>query len=457
MRSATSRARLYSYSFALNPDWSKVYSPQQEIWAYTRKVAERSGTLDRFVFDTAVLDAAWDEDAQRWIVRTEGPDGTKEYAARTVISGSGGLSEPRLPEIEGIEDFQGEIFHSARWDHDVDLAGKRVAVIGTGASAVQARPRACSRSPATWTSTSAPRTGSSPATSAPSAAWRRPSSSTSPASSARCAVSSTARSRRGSRRSPGSRRLMRAVEPAGQAQHRQGHHRPGAAGEGHPGLPGRLQADPDLQQVVPRARRRQRRPGHRPDCQGHRRRGRHRGRRGAADRRARGRHRLLRHRAADRPAHHRPGGPHAGRRLGRGRHGGVQGDDHPRLPQPVPDRRAEHRARSQQHDLHHRVPGPLRRRGSQGDAPRGPRGARADAGRAGRVDRPDPPQDEAHRVADRRLREPGTSTSSATTPRSGRDRRSRSGSTCPSSTSTSTTSGRPTPPRRHPPRRRSGS
>jgi cyclohexanone monooxygenase len=129
-------SQLYSYSFALNPDWSKVYSPQQEIWAYTRKVAEEAGVLDRFVFDTAVLDARWDETAQRWQVRTS--DG--HYAARTVISGSGGLSEPRLPEIDGIEGFQGEVFHSARWDHDVDLSGKRVAVIGTGASSIQLVP-----------------------------------------------------------------------------------------------------------------------------------------------------------------------------------------------------------------------------------------------------------------------------------------------------------------------------
>lgn len=133
-------SQLYSYSFALNPEWSKVYSPQREIWEYTRKVAEDSGTLDRFVFDTAVLDAAWDDEVQRWIVRTEGPAGVTEYAARTVVAGAGGLSEPRLPEIEGIDTFQGEIFHSARWDHDVDLAGKRVAVIGTGASAIQLVP-----------------------------------------------------------------------------------------------------------------------------------------------------------------------------------------------------------------------------------------------------------------------------------------------------------------------------
>ncbi len=99
-------------------------------------MAERSGTLDRFVFDTSADDATWDDARQRWMVTTSG--GT--YAARTLISGAGGLSEPKLPEIEGIETFQGEVFHSARWNHDVDLTGKRVAVIGTGASAIQIVP-----------------------------------------------------------------------------------------------------------------------------------------------------------------------------------------------------------------------------------------------------------------------------------------------------------------------------
>lgn len=133
-------SQFYSYSFALNPEWSKVYSPQQEIWEYTRKVAEASGTLDRFVFDTAVVDARWEDGEQRWMVHTEGPEGGKTYAARTLISGSGGLSEPRLPEIEGLDAFQGEVFHSARWNHEVDLTGKRVAVIGSGASAIQLVP-----------------------------------------------------------------------------------------------------------------------------------------------------------------------------------------------------------------------------------------------------------------------------------------------------------------------------
>ena len=130
-------SQLYSYSFALNPDWSSSYSPQPEIQAYLKKVADRSGTLDRFVFDTTVDDAVWDEEAQRWTVSTSA--GT--WSARTVISGAGGLSEPKMPDIEGIETFQGELFHSARWNHDVDLTGKRVAVIGTGASSIQIVPQ----------------------------------------------------------------------------------------------------------------------------------------------------------------------------------------------------------------------------------------------------------------------------------------------------------------------------
>ena len=129
-------SQLYSFSFALNPDWTAAFSPQPEIQAYVRRVAEESGTLDRFVFNTAVTDAAWDDATQRWLVRTT----EATYAARSLIVGSGGLSEPKLPDIDGIDSFQGEVFHSARWNHDVELAGKRIAVIGTGASAVQIVP-----------------------------------------------------------------------------------------------------------------------------------------------------------------------------------------------------------------------------------------------------------------------------------------------------------------------------
>ena len=129
-------SQLYSFSFAPNPDWSMSFSPQPEILDYLRRVAARSGVLDRFRFGTVVEDARWDEDTQRWLVTTS----AGQVSARFLISGTGALMEPKLPEIDGIETFQGEVFHSARWNHDLDLTGKRVAVIGTGASAIQIVP-----------------------------------------------------------------------------------------------------------------------------------------------------------------------------------------------------------------------------------------------------------------------------------------------------------------------------
>jgi cyclohexanone monooxygenase len=129
-------SQLYSFSFALNPDWSRSFSPQPEIQAYLQRVAAESTVLDRFHFGTTVEDAAWDDPAQRWVVRTSA--GT--VTADLLVSAAGALSEPKMPDIEGIETFQGKVFHSARWDHDVDLTGKRVAVIGTGASAIQIVP-----------------------------------------------------------------------------------------------------------------------------------------------------------------------------------------------------------------------------------------------------------------------------------------------------------------------------
>ena len=154
-------SQLYSYSFAPNPGWSRSFSPQPEIQAYIQKVAERSGTLDRFVFDTTVDDLTWDEADGRWRVRTT----AGELTADVVVSAAGALSDPKNPDIPGFDDFQGEVFHSARWNHDYDLTGKRVAVIGTGASAIQIVPRSPDGSP-TSMSTSAPLPGSSRATTA---------------------------------------------------------------------------------------------------------------------------------------------------------------------------------------------------------------------------------------------------------------------------------------------------
>src|SRR4051794_1436388 len=129
-------SQLYSYSFAPNPDWSRSFSPQPEIQSYIHGVAERSGVLDRFRFRTDVEDARWDDTAQHWRVRTS----AGELTAGVLVSAAGALSDPKLPDVDGIRSFAGAVFHSARWDHGQDLTGRRVAVIGTGASAVQLVP-----------------------------------------------------------------------------------------------------------------------------------------------------------------------------------------------------------------------------------------------------------------------------------------------------------------------------
>jgi cation diffusion facilitator CzcD-associated flavoprotein CzcO len=129
-------SHLYSFSFAPNPDWSRTFALQPEIWAYLRKVADDFGIRPHVRLRCAVEHAAWDEAAQRWRIETS--RGT--LTARVLVTGVGGLSEPSIPEIPGAETFEGPAFHTARWDHDADLAGKRVAVVGTGASAIQVVP-----------------------------------------------------------------------------------------------------------------------------------------------------------------------------------------------------------------------------------------------------------------------------------------------------------------------------
>jgi cation diffusion facilitator CzcD-associated flavoprotein CzcO len=130
-------SHLYSFSFAPNPGWSRSFSPQPEIWAYLRRLADEHGVTQRTRFGAEVMDAAWNEERGHWEIETTAGDLT----ARVLIAGFGGLAEPRLPDVPGIEDFPGTIFHSARWDHDHDLTGERVAVVGTGASAIQFVPQ----------------------------------------------------------------------------------------------------------------------------------------------------------------------------------------------------------------------------------------------------------------------------------------------------------------------------
>jgi cation diffusion facilitator CzcD-associated flavoprotein CzcO len=129
-------SHLYSFSFALNTEWSSTFSPQPEILSYLKGCAERYGLLEHVRFHTEVTGAAWDPDSGLWRISTS----QGELTAEILIAGQGGLSEPQLPAIPGIESFEGTTFHSARWNHDHDLSGERVAVIGTGASAIQFVP-----------------------------------------------------------------------------------------------------------------------------------------------------------------------------------------------------------------------------------------------------------------------------------------------------------------------------
>jgi cation diffusion facilitator CzcD-associated flavoprotein CzcO len=129
-------SHLYSFSFAPNPDWTQSYSSRPEIWTYLRRCADRFGIRPHIRLNTAVESATWLEPERRWRLETTG--GT--LTARVLIAGMGPLTEPRIPDFPGLDGFEGEVWHSARWNHDFDLAGRRVASIGTGASAIQYVP-----------------------------------------------------------------------------------------------------------------------------------------------------------------------------------------------------------------------------------------------------------------------------------------------------------------------------
>jgi cation diffusion facilitator CzcD-associated flavoprotein CzcO len=129
-------SHLYSFSFAPNPNWSSTFSPQPEILDYLRDCAERYGVMPHVRFDTELEGASWDDQEQLWRVETS--DGA--MTADVLVAAQGPLSDPSLPEVPGIDSFEGTAFHSAQWDHDHDLSGERVAVVGTGASAIQFVP-----------------------------------------------------------------------------------------------------------------------------------------------------------------------------------------------------------------------------------------------------------------------------------------------------------------------------
>ena len=129
-------SHVYSLSFAPNPDWSRTYSHQSEIWDYLRRTAGDFGVTPRIRFGCEVRMSSWDEESGEWVLDTS----QGEVRARFLIDAPGALAEPAVPELPGLERFQGTAFHSAEWDHEHDLTGERVAVIGTGASAIQFAP-----------------------------------------------------------------------------------------------------------------------------------------------------------------------------------------------------------------------------------------------------------------------------------------------------------------------------
>ena len=131
---------LYSFSFELNPDWSRLFAPQREIWAYLRGCARKYGLEAHIRYGSVVEQMHWDEDERRWDVQTVEHGELGSWRPRAVVSAAGALHLPAYPDIPGAERFAGTSFHSARWDQSCDLAGKRVAVIGTGASAIQFVP-----------------------------------------------------------------------------------------------------------------------------------------------------------------------------------------------------------------------------------------------------------------------------------------------------------------------------
>ena len=129
-------SHLYEFSFDLNPRWSRRYAPQAEIQAYLEDVARRYGVLERIRLGTEVELATWDAERHRWLLQTSAGD----HEAEVLITACGQLSVPKTPPLPGLDSFEGPAFHTAEWRHDVELAGKRVAVIGTGCSAIQVVP-----------------------------------------------------------------------------------------------------------------------------------------------------------------------------------------------------------------------------------------------------------------------------------------------------------------------------
>ncbi|GAB3140405.1 NAD(P)/FAD-dependent oxidoreductase [Amycolatopsis stemonae] len=132
------QSHMYSFSYEQNPDWSRSFSPQPEIFEYLKGVADKYRLREKIRFGVELTGAHWDEGERRWTATTK--DG-REFVAQFLVSGVGGLHIPQVPELPGIAKFKGQTWHSAQWNHEYDLRGKKIAVVGTGASAIQFVPK----------------------------------------------------------------------------------------------------------------------------------------------------------------------------------------------------------------------------------------------------------------------------------------------------------------------------
>ena len=257
-------SHLYEFSFPPNPRWSRRYAPQAEIHDYIEDVARRHGVLDSVRTRTEVTRAEWDAERERWLLETS----AGRFEADVLVTACGQLSVPKMPSIPGLDTFSGPAFHTAEWRHDVDLSGKRVAVIGTGCSAIQTVSPRYSRSSSSSTSTSARPDGRCRRWTSHTPSGRSGCSRASRPCSAWIACDTRVHGpRRGGDDEPPL--AAGAVPVARAAADRRGDRRSRAAPQGHAERRDRLQAPDAHRRLVPDADQAERRADHRPDRRRH--------------------------------------------------------------------------------------------------------------------------------------------------------------------------------------------
>ena len=352
-------SHLYEFSFAPNPRWSRRYAPQAEIQAYVEDVARSHGVLDRIRTGTEVLQARWEGERGKWLLETS----AGLHEADVLLTACGQLSVPSVPPLPGLDSFAGPSFHTARWPEGLELAGKRVAVIGTGCSAIQVGPAiqprggaarhlpALARLDVPADGLRLQRTSQAPVRALP--VVQRLDRMSILAFHELGAVAMTRQTwLRGTFRSIGRRQINKLDRGSR------------AAPQGHAGRRDRLQAGDGHRRLVPDADQAQRRADHHPDRRGDAARSAHARRRRAPGRRAGARHRLQDPRLRRPHGRDRCRWPHAGPGVVRSRQG-VPRPERARIPEHVPALRAQHQWRHRVGDLHDRMRHAPRDRGGR--------------------------------------------------------------------------------------------